>query len=187
MEYILNDDYNISVARANGFKYGWFFPYYPKRFEVSQELDNIRKIVYGFKDGKIVLNQYCEMLKSNLNGLWVPHSNWYLSPIPASSHLKTKTRFEKFIAQMEVVCEFQNGYNLIANKDDWDPIHTAAKRNNFNILDHIVIGPVQNKKILLTDDVVTTGRTFSMIAKKLILLGAVEVQGFFLGKTHWLE
>jgi hypoxanthine phosphoribosyltransferase len=48
-------------------------------------------------------------------------------------------------------------------------------------------GDVRGKNIILFDDIYTTGKSFLIVASKISQLGASQLRGLFLGKTHWLN
>ena len=76
---------------------------------------------------------------------------------------------------------------LITSKFDRNAAHLSEDRNTVEILDAIDFVSINGKKILLFDDIYTTGKSFLKVARKLKTLGALEVVGLFMGKTHWID
>jgi len=171
-----------------GFKYFYYFAYYPTRFEVSEEFHKRRIIVWNFKDGHIS-EKVANAFKGDIDhlNLTKPYSDWWLCIIPASTEAKTETRFKKFCETFCRGTHINNGYFLITVTENREARHLSEDRDSVNILDVIEFGNVRGKRILLFDDIYTTGKSFTRVARKLISLGAIEVIGLFLGKTHWLE
>jgi len=172
----------------NGFKYFYYFAYYPTRYKVSEEFQRRRQVVWNFKDGHNSV-QIADAFKEDIGhlNLTQPLNEWWLCIIPASTKEKTETRFRRFC---EVYCSgtrINNGYGLITVKENREAKHLADDRDSINILDTIEFGNVRGKRILLFDDIYTTGKSFTRVVRKLISLGAREVVGLFLGKTHWPE
>jgi ATP-dependent DNA helicase RecQ len=177
-----------TARQKDEFVYFYYLAYYPTRFEVSEELDDMRKYIWGFKDGNyskevaVGLVEDIEHLK-----LSYPLSNWCLCVVPASTAQKTETRFKLFCETFCKSTPVNNGFNYITNKSDREAKHLAEERNAVNIIDSIDFNNVAGKRILLFDDIYTTGKSFLRVARKLKVMGALEVKGIFLGKTHWLE
>ncbi len=177
-----------TVRQKDEFTYYYYFPYYPTRFEVSEELDEVRKIIWGFKDGHFS-KDISKMFIQDLSHLQLnePISNWWLCVIPASTKQKTENRFKLFCETFCNSTQVNNGFNFISNMGDREAKHLAEERNAVNIIDSIDINNVAGKRILLFDDIYTTGKSFLRVARKLKAMGAIDVKGIFLGKTHWLE
>lgn len=170
------------------FTYFYYYEYYPTRLSVSKELDNVRHIVWDFKNGgtsEKIATIFAEKVLDMI--LKSPISNWWLCVIPASTKEKTEIRFKKFCEKYCEITKINNGYSLIFTKSDRNAIHLQTDRSSVNILDSVDFVNVRGKNILLFDDIYTTGKSFIKISRKLKNLGANEVVGMFLGKTHWLE
>lgn len=179
----------IPTQKQKGeFIYYYYFAYYPTRFTVSEELKKVRKIIWNFKDGKSskeIASAFCEDLE-HLN-LETPLTKWWLCVIPASTKEKTELRFKTFCEKYCELTKINNGYSLIINKADRNAVHLQEVRGSVNILDSIDFANVKGKSILLFDDIYTTGKSFLKVARRLKALGANDVIGLFLGKTHWIE
>lgn len=181
---------NSTIHGLKGaYRYTAYIPYYPTRFQVSDELQNFRQVVWDFKDGDIS-KQVAEILadaaSDDLSDCQ-PRQNWWLCVIPASTSAKTQTRFQEFCSEFCRLTGFNNGYHLITNTDDREAKHLEENRNAVNILEHMAFSDIRGKNIILFDDIYTTGKSFLSVASKLSQLGAAQVRGLFLGKTHWLN
>lgn len=166
-----------------------YLPYYPKRFNVSEDLQAIRQTVWRFKDGatsKHIAELLADAITEDLPDCR-PRDTWWLCIIPASTASKTQTRFKEFCSEFCRLTGFNNGYHLIVNTDDREAKHLEENRNAVHILEHMAFGDVRGKNILVFDDVCTTGSSFLNVAYKLDQLGATRIRGLFLGKTHWLN
>lgn len=184
------DEVLPSEMHVAGFTYYYFLAYYPVRYEVPEKYEFRRKIVWSFKDGHSSI-QTADMFLDYLYylNLSLPINNWWLCIIPASTRSKTEIRFKRFCDRFCDKTVINNGFSLITNRYDRLPKHLqdAEGRNAIDILETIDFGNVRGKKILLFDDIYTTGKSFLIVARKLKALGAREVKGIFLGKTHRLE
>lgn len=129
------------------FNYTAYLPYYPTRFDVSEELTGLRKVVWNFKDGYNSLEITTELARTaNSNGglpKCKPFSEWWICIIPASTGDKTKRRFETFCNEFSKLTGFQNGYTLISNSSDRDAKHTQEDRNNVNIMESIAFNNIK--------------------------------------------
>lgn len=181
---------NSTIHGLKGaYRYTAYIPYYPTRFQVSDELQNFRQVVWDFKDGGIskeVAEILADAASDDLSDCQ-PRNNWWLCVIPASTAFKTQTRFQEFCSEFCRLTGFNNGYHLITNTDDREAKHLEENRNAVNILEHMAFSDIRGKSIILFDDVYTTGKSFLNVASKLSQLGAAQVRGLFLGKTHWLN
>lgn len=182
-------EYPAIHGEKGAYKYTAYLPYYPTRFEVSDDLQTIRQVVWNFKDGAIS-KAVAEMLANAFNQDLqdcAPRSSWWVCVIPASTALKTQNRFKEFCEEFCRLTGMNNGYHLIYNTDDRGAKHLEEDRNAVNILEHMAFGDLRGKKVLLFDDIYTTGKSFLKVASKLSQIGVSEVKGLFLGKTHWLN
>lgn len=167
-----------------GIPYYAFFPYYPKRYEVDDDLDYYRYIIYRFKDGQHsggiswILAQFLEEILAKEHSI---DGSWWLCIVPSSTKEKTQSRFQSFCDRFCSLTNLNDGYDLIYNTVDRSPKHITNEQ--VDIFDYIKIGNVKNKDILLFDDVFTSGKSFKRIAKKLKKKGASSVVGMFLAKT----
>lgn len=162
-----------------------YLPYYPKRYDVSFDLEEYRQIIYRFKNGDIgeetgrLMGWFIRELLQRIH-LTIP-INWWFCVIPASTERKTRARFRNFC---KTVCDYTgllNGYNIIYNTFDREAIHLT--NNRVSPLSFINIREVSGKRIILFDDIITTGGSFTQTAEKLLDNGALEVIGLFLGQT----
>jgi predicted amidophosphoribosyltransferase len=184
-----SDEEILPTARQKEeFTYFYYFAYYPTRYKVSEKLQSVRQIIYSFKDGrssKEIAKAFSEDVDYlNLDS---PISNWWLCIIPASTKEKTETRFKNFCEKFCELTRMNNGYSLIINKSDRNAVHLQEDRSSVNVLESIDFKDIKGKNILLFDDIYTTGKSFLKVARRLKALGAGEIVGLFLGKTHWLE
>lgn len=77
----------------------------------------------------------------------------------------------------------ENGFNYLK----WSghvPRYLSWSQNRENLVE-IDESKVRNKTIILIDDVITTGRTFSSVANALYSNNAKSVQGVFLAQTTY--
>jgi predicted amidophosphoribosyltransferase len=93
----------------------------------------------------------------------------------------------------KIICLSLNALNIIKYKDDilkktkgYIPSHITNRRNTADIANSVKVvngERIKNKKIILFDDIITTGHTSSTIRDILVARGADSVIMLFLGRT----
>lgn len=172
----------------NGFTCFYYFRYYPTRYEVEEKYQEYRKIVWNFKDG-LYNYDFHKSIADDFNFLNLPQpkTDWWICAIPASTEEKTITRFKRFCEVYAYEAGINNGYSLLFNQNDREAVHLQENRGNVNLMECIGFREIFGKKILLFDDIYTTGKSFLRVARELKAKGATHIVGLFLGKTHWLD
>lgn len=156
--------------------------YLPKRYEATQEQEQNRQICYNFKDGylsetvkKAFLEKIREITGNNTTG-------WLICFIPASTSAKTERRFSKLADAIR-----SEGYDVelrtVYNKYDTEAGHISGKSSNPIEAFGFNAESVNGKNIILIDDIITRGTTFSQVSNKLSGFGAISVSGLFLART----
>lgn len=148
----------------------------------SEEQKKERQICYDFNNGILseeVKIQFLEKIKQIIGE---DKEFWLVCFIPAFSAAKTKLRFGSLASVIR-----EEGYNVsidaIYNKYDRPP--RPVTRGTKNPIESFGIKQeeVAQKKILLIDDIITRGETFSRIGKALEDMGATTIVGLFLAQT----
>ncbi|MCE8191025.1 phosphoribosyltransferase [Porphyromonas gingivalis] len=156
--------------------------YLPKRYQASEEEVLERNICYDFKDGNLTDKVKGMFLDKIQEIIGEDKGSWIVCFIPASSEAKTKRRYQNLAS---IITE--NGYcvckDAIYNKTDRLPEHIIGKSQSSTETFGIKKEEVAHKKVLLIDDIITRGITFSELGAKLEALGATEVVGLFLAQT----
>ena len=156
--------------------------YLPKRYEATKEQEQNRQICYNFKDGylsetvkKAFLDKIREITGNNTTG-------WLICFIPASTSAKTERRFSKLADAIR-----SEGYDVelrtVYNKYDTEAGHISGKSSNPIEVFGFNAESVNGKNIILIDDIITRGTTFSQVSNKLSAFGAISVSGLFLART----
>lgn len=172
----------------NEYKYSYLINYYPqKHFPEMEDIGftnhiNRRKI-WSFKHGKsyyfetFVINY----LKLNYNKDFL--ANAVFCVIPASTKEKHDIRYLNFCNDVSNATGIQNGFHLIGRLKDRE-----AKHENIHVKEDITKldfrkGFFHGKNVILFDDIITSGHTFSLIADEIQKYGGNVIEGVFLGKT----
>ncbi|MDL2230192.1 phosphoribosyltransferase [Alistipes sp. OttesenSCG-928-L06] len=109
--------------------------------------------------------------------------NTVLIPIPASTDETHRLRFEKYCAELSRLLGVTDGYSLLEltmQREEGDikkgmPLSTAMR-----LTDN---GSLAGKRVIVVDDLITSGTSFSQMAAYLMSADVESVTGLFLAKT----
>jgi len=162
--------------------YHYLKDYLPVRYQANAQQLADRQTCYNFKDGNIndeVKSGFLNKIQEITNG---EKTGWAICFIPASTKSKTQTRYKK-LAETIQASGYKVAIDAIYNEHDHEAGHLTGKTGNpiegfgFNT------SGIAGKKIIVIDDIITRGKTFQMVAEKLMAMGATTVTGLFLAKT----
>lgn len=162
--------------------YHYLKDYLPVRYQANAQQLADRQTCYNFKDGIIndeVKSGFLNKIQEITNG---EKTGWAICFIPASTKSKTQTRYKK-LAEAIQASGYMVAIDAIYNEHDHEAGHLTGKTENpiegfgFNT------SGIAGKKIIVIDDIITRGKTFQMVAEKLLSMGATTVTGLFLAKT----
>lgn len=162
--------------------YHYLKDYLPVRYQANAQQLADRQTCYNFKDGNIndeVKSGFLNKIQEITNG---EKTAWAICFIPASTKSKTQTRYKK-LAETIQASGYKVATDAIYNEHDHEAGHLTGKTGNpiegFGFNTRGIAG----KKIIVIDDIITRGKTFQMVAEKLLSMGATTVTGLFLAKT----
>ena len=162
--------------------YQYLKEYLPVRYQANAQQLADRQTCYNFKDGNIndeVKSGFLNKIQDITNG---EKTGWAICFIPASTKSKTQIRYKK-LAEAIQASGYKVAIDAIYNEHDHEAGHLTGKTGNpiegfgFNT------SGIAGKKIIVIDDIITRGKTFQMVAEKLMAMGATTVTGLFLAKT----
>lgn len=162
--------------------YHYLKDYLPVRYQANAQQLADRQTCYNFKDGNIndeVKSGFLNKIQEITNG---EKTGWAICFIPASTKSKTQTRYKK-LAEAIQASGYMVAIDAIYNEHDHKAGHLTGKTGNpiegfgFNT------SGIAGKKIIVIDDIITRGKTFQIVAEKLMAMGATTVTGLFLAKT----
>lgn len=162
--------------------YHYLKDYLPVRYQANAQQLADRQTCYNFKDGNIndeVKSGFLNKIQEITNG---EKTGWAICFIPASTKSKTQIRYKK-LAEAIQAPGYKVAIDAIYNEHDHEAGHLTGKTGNpiegfgFNT------SGIAGKKIIVIDDIITRGKTFQMVAEKLMAMGATTVTGLFLAKT----
>jgi ATP-dependent DNA helicase RecQ len=149
-----------------------------RRFHVSNEM------ILKFKNGsnsKWMADQLSSAILKKFGAR--DRSDRTIVPIPASSDSSNEARFRVFIERISSSIQANNGFDYIKIKEDRSPLKGIHK--TVNKISNLVFDQdkINNKTIVLIDDVCTSGNSFTQVSEELGKLGAKSVIGIFLAYT----
>ena len=185
-----SSEYNFCISNVNG-DYHWYaiYNYYPKNRFSQSELSSIdiqaRQHVYAFKDGKNP-TLYAKIFASALINKFGKtfFSGKYILIVPASNKLKTQIRFQQFCISLSEHLGAINGFNLLNNNDkEKTPSHNGGNRNE-DLEQYLTISnTINNKEVIVIDDVRTSGASSNQIFRILKKRGVNKMTFVYLAKT----
>ena len=164
------------------YNYQYLKDYLPVRYQANAQQLADRQTCYNFKDGYLndeVKSGFLNKIQEITNG---EKTGWNICFIPASTKSKTQARYKK-LAEAIQAAGYKVAINAIYNEHDHEAGHLTGKTGNpiegfgFNSSD------IAGKKIIVIDDIITTGANFTKTSLMLAELGAKSVTGLFLAKT----
>jgi len=171
------------VKDMEGHTFLCLHPYLPTRYQATATEQAIRNLVYGFKDGINTAQVADAVAIVILRSFPAQELNeTVLVIVPASTKTKNEVRFKRFC---ELVCArtgLVNGYNAIKPVSDREAFKGQTRVNKTTNLTY-ERELIAQKRILLFDDVMTTGASFKQNAQLLKQHGADHVTGLFLART----
>lgn len=167
----------------------WMLKYYPVRIKnVGDRQRADRQTVWDFKDGR-AYEEVAQMTAGHLIAQFGERlPDIVFSCVPASSREKNELRYKRF---SERVCELThaiNGYPHIHVSSERPAVHehrkdeTEARSIRMADFDTAFFN---GKDVLLFDDIITKGISYSTAEGELEACGANVLGGIFLAKTFY--
>ena len=149
------------------------YDYYPQRYHrLSFEQQETCRRILDFKDGRSYARQWAaEAIASALAAAELKEV--VIVCVPART----------FSQVLCASCGAADGFDCIEVIGHRKKAHRGAQRG---LLQNVVISSsLQGRKVLLIDDIYTTGTTSDAFIQRLNEVGAVVCGAVFLAKTHW--
>ena len=155
--------------------------YFPQRYEewLREEQEEFVQKVYAFKEGKEDCREYFSRMFQTLfheGGITV-----------VSMPCSTATRYYKRFSR--IACFLQNegyacsGFDLIHIMENRESKHAAAVRSSVDVNNYVMSLELRGKRVVILDDLLTTGESLLDYARNLERCGAQVVGAVFLART----
>lgn len=159
------------------------FEYLPTRYQATCEQQRNRREVYDFKDGYCsdrVYNGLKDKILSIVNG---NSGGWVIAFIPGSTSLRTRIKYHNLAKRLAKDINVEVCEDAIVNTCDRQSTMVTGKVSNPTSTFSITTSRIFGKKVILIDDVITTGSSFRNCASRLMASGATSVHGLFVART----
>ncbi len=162
------------------------FDYVPNRLlhrATFRDLENRRRIL-DFKDGR----RYASRWAAGLMALALSAIDMHdvvIACVPGSTPYSHARRYRYFMQQLCHECGALNGYPYITVSTARQRVHDVGMKA-YDAMDdslHIDTAFFDGKKVVLIDDICTTGRSAEAFTKRLQQAGADVCMALFLGRT----
>ena len=173
----------FKLATLGQYSYAYCFSYYPKgRIKDEDPVwASNRQMVYDFKLGNY--QTAAVLLVDFLRGRYSRNEleSFILCVIPASTLEKNERRYRRFCEYLSTKTGIRNGMDAISIL--YDRVNSRDGKSENTILNLLFSDEVAGYDVMLFDDIMTRGTSFTQCAGRLMEKGANSVTGFFLGKT----
>lgn len=170
--------------RVDGALCFYIHNYYPvsHKLKLTSEQKKVTNLVFRFKEGA------CASLATKLFPLAISRMEFFndladpiLLPLPAFTKERYRQRFESFCGELSRRLIIDNGFPAVRIEYDREQQKGTQQRD----MSGIVFDPdyIEGRDVLLIDDILTTGMSFTLIKREFEKLGANSVIGIFLAKT----
>lgn len=152
------------------------------KLKLTSEQKKVTNLVFRFKEGA------CASLATKLFPLAISRMEFFndladpiLLPLPAFTKERYRQRFESFCGELSRRLIIDNGFPAVRIEYDREQQKGTQQRD----MSGIVFDPdyIEGRDVLLIDDILTTGMSFTLIKREFEKLGANSVIGIFLAKT----
>lgn len=159
-----------------------FFSYISRQIKhVSAENEAARQFILRFKDGSPsdtkdaarFVSEYLE--QENLVG-----DEYTFVCIAASTPSAHERRYRTFMELVSSRTNIRNGYNLVDVNSSRKEVHCGGSRD---VKNYVCSEELTGRKVILFDDVHTTGQSFAHFAADLERQGCEVIQGIFLAQA----
>lgn len=172
------------------YQFYYTMEYLPTRYEASSQEWRNRRAVWNFKDGECsdeIIEKLAEYIRKIIREQSGPfsysESDFVICFIPASTRTKTIRRFSTVAKRLSQKTGVRATLSAITKETDSESEHVSGKSSNPTKDFSFKPDEFRGKTVILIDDVITRGRTFTQTANKMMAVGADNVIGLFVART----
>lgn len=157
-----------------------FFNYVSRKNRTSED-EFARQFVLSFKQGTLEDAVWAAQIVSLfLRSRRLVGKKYTFVCVPASSEEKHDMRYSLFMSEVCRLTKKNNGYGLVNVCSTRKPVHKGGQRG---VKNYTIDESIAGRKVVLFDDVYTTGNSWTTFAASLESLGANVVQGIFIAEA----
>ena len=159
-----------------------FFTYISRQYRhVGAENEAARQFVLRFKDGIAAdTKDGARFVSEYLESEGLVGDEYTFVCVAASSPSAHELRYRTFMELVSARTHVRNGYNLVDVTGSRKEVHSGGSRV---IKNYSCAAGLSGRKVILFDDVHTTGLTFARFAAELERHGCEVIQGIFLAEA----
>lgn len=163
----------------------YFFDYLPVKYEANGREWNVRNLIWDFKDGKRTLAVAEMIAKKMREQFGAECENLTFVCVPASSSAKNELRYREFGEEVKRLTGCINAFQAITIEGGRLAVHETKSGKSVQDVEIIKFEQAffKGKKVIVFDDVLTTGTSYARFACALENMGAKVLGGYFLGRT----
>lgn len=160
------------------------YTYVPQRFRrISFEQQETNRYILDFKNGRTYAKQWAaEAIGRALVG--VELQEVVVVCVPASCQRTYAQRYRKFSRMLCDICGAADGFDCIEVIGHRQKAHRRAHRDASLVQNVVISSSLRGRKVLVIDDIYTTGTSSSAFISELTEAGAHVCGAVFLGKTR---
>ena len=161
------------------------YDYIPRRRQsrASFEQQETCRRILDFKDGRTYAKQWAaEEIARALAAAEL--TEVVIVCVPASCQRTYVRRYKKFSQMLCASCGAADGFNCIEVIGHRKKAHRGAPRDERLVQNVVISNSLRGRKVLVIDDIYTTGTTSSAFIQELTGAGATVCGAVFLGKTR---
>lgn len=181
---LFEDRQPLKPFKSHGVKVAFYGYYYPSRYTdlLDDEQRAFCRLLYQFKEGEI---HGIEFFKACMTALQADGKPYHIMFMPCSDEFKYARRFKRldwYIGKHRP--ELTSGLYDVDVFEPRDSLH-EAKGGEKRILErnYRITGNIEGKKIIIIDDVLTTGQSMVDYKEEIERCGGKVVAAIFYGKT----
>lgn len=165
-----------------------FFEYLPKRYKARGEQDiKVRNFIYDFKRGQKSAARFAAIEVANFffRSFGSECEDYTFVCVPSRNNVTYRRRFGYFANEVEELCGCKNAMNHVIIVGERDALHNSVTHCVCESgYDYIIdLEWFRGRKVIVVDDLITSGATADTFAAELSAAGATIVGGLFLART----
>lgn len=164
-----------------------YYEYNSKRFDRSAKAEQVRNFIFAFKDGKKWATDYAaDMVAKSFSQTYGDKAgDFVLVCAPAANSKKYTKRFSRFASKVSQGAKVQNGNDHLFIYGERTAKHLNADHvsESFDYKVALDREYFNGKKVIIFDDVITSGATANEFASQLAECGAQVMGAMFLART----
>lgn len=168
--------------RQFGLRIAYLYPYLPVGRQLLDADRRVAGCIYRFKEGNYtesLLDEFCELFKA----MNLAKGRYMLVCIPASNMERMEMRYLRFSRELAARMEWVDGFGAILPVKH-EQVHLSGQRRLLTEDDYLIDRTrLRGARVVLLDDLLTSGLTILSVKRVLCQVGAHPVAAVFVGRT----